>query len=149
MSDEMPSTVKEEFARRLERYQALNMLERFGVYMGTVQLLEIRLKAVLVSQFDQDSDSLERRTLGAARVLFEQKGVRPDFTLGLQAVVDDRNHVAHALLAEHELTERIGGFPDHILPWTERWLDKAIYQLEHFCCFCEFVLTNDLLMPEQ
>jgi hypothetical protein len=49
---------------RLEKYKGRSLFERFALFMGMAQLLELGLKRLLSRRYGVDIDSLERWTLG-------------------------------------------------------------------------------------
>jgi hypothetical protein len=76
---ELPSTeslsheqISAAVAKRLEKYEAFGFLERFAMFMGVGQLLELSLKGMLHRRFGIDLEQMERWTLGrTAKVLTE------------------------------------------------------------------------------
>lgn len=49
---------------RLKKYERLNFLERYAMFMGVAQLLEIGLKQLAHRLYRMPFEKLERRTLG-------------------------------------------------------------------------------------
>ena len=94
-----PSLTAEEIqaavVSRLKRYDDLNFFERFAMFMGIAQILELQLKQLLERQFGVPIEKTERKTLGQVSRALRDHGLRSDFLLLLASVVEYRNHVAH------------------------------------------------------
>lgn len=52
-----------EVARRLKRYENFNFFERFAMFMGTAQLVEISLKQLLHRKFEIEFERLTEELL--------------------------------------------------------------------------------------
>ena len=52
---------------RLEKYKGRSLFERFALFMGMAQLLELGLKRLLSRRYDVDIDSLERWDSGPSK----------------------------------------------------------------------------------
>jgi hypothetical protein len=100
--------------------------------MGTVQLLEIGLKKLLVDKYDYDFDKIENKTLGWTTVELEKKGLRTDFLYLLKSLVEKRNYVAHELLANEIIMQTLtsGLKPKKHYSKDLRFLHKSIFELE-------------------
>lgn len=71
---------------------------------------------------------MERWTLGRVAGALKERGLRQDFTVLLDSVVEYRNHIAHSLLAnEMALQSLLGGRETRL---ETRQLEKGIYELE-------------------
>lgn len=114
--------------RRLEKYKGRNLLERFAMFMGMAQLLEITLKGLIARSYGVEIESMERWTPGRVSSEVKQREFRQEFTTLLDSVVGYRNHIAHDSLAnEFMLRERIGGKETRC---EQKHLDRGIYELE-------------------
>jgi hypothetical protein len=85
--------------KRLSAYDKLNLLERFAMFLGKSQVLELGLKRLLARRYKYQHDEMERWTLGKVTHELKQSGVREDYIALLKIVVDYRNHIAHEFLA--------------------------------------------------
>jgi hypothetical protein len=56
--------IQRQVFKRLKKYNKLNMLEQFAMFMGLAQVLEGGLKGLLVRLYKYDSDTMEKWTLG-------------------------------------------------------------------------------------
>ena len=97
-----------EVGRRLERYKNLNLLEKFAMFMGISQVIEISLKQLLHRKYEVDLGSMERLTLGQVAGRLKVSGLRGDFIEHLESVVQLRNHIAHSLLANQIMLYSLG-----------------------------------------
>ena len=59
----------------LKKYENLNFLERYALYIGVAQILEMRLKQILVNEFGEIFDNLEEWTLGRVLSKFKKEGI--------------------------------------------------------------------------
>lgn len=112
---------------RLKKYEALNFLEQFAMFMGIAQVLEISLKQLLHRRYGVDFESLERSTLGRVAHQLRECGLRPDFLTLLDSVVGYRNHTAHSLLVNQIILQSLGAGEAR---FERRELEKGIHELE-------------------
>lgn len=137
--------ISNETEKGLTKYKTLNFLERYAMYMGVSQILELGLKKLLVAKFQYDIDKIDKWTLGKTCSELEKNKLRPDFILLLKSVVDYRNYIAHELLANkiimHTLLENI--IPENHYEKETRRLDKAIIELEQLFFLFNWTTEND------
>jgi len=124
----------------LEMYKGLGTFERFAMFMGVAQLLELGLKNLLIRRFGVDPDSLEIATLGQVRGRLQDNGVRPDFIALLKNVVARRNHMAHRFMADAALTQAMFGKEAR---FETAELDKGILELANLAVIFEWTEAND------
>ena len=123
-------------AKRLKKYEKLNFLETFAMFMGVAQLLELSLKGLLHRKYGIDRDSMERWNLGRTARVLKERGLRADFCALLDSVVRYRNYIAHELLAnEAMLRSLLGGDSAR---FEIRRLEKATYELEQLMFLYEW-----------
>jgi hypothetical protein len=119
-------------SKKLNRYSELDYFGQFATFMGNVQLLEIGLKNLLASRYEYDETQVERWTLGRTTKELKEKGLRKDFVRLLNDLVEQRNYVAHELLANEivyfALLRR--GRPKAFYSKELRFLQKSIIHLE-------------------
>lgn len=131
MDNNSPSLTQEQIdsgvLQRLKRYESLNFFEKFAMFMGVAQVLEISLKQLLHRRYAVDFESLERSTLGQVARQLRDRGLRPDFLALLDSVVGYRNHIAHSLLANQIMLQSLGAGDAR---FERRELEKGIYELE-------------------
>lgn len=127
----------------LAKYKNLNFLERYAMFMGVAQILELGFKNLLVDKFLYDLNKIEKWTLGTTSRELEQNNLRPDFIFLLKSVVDYRNYIAHELLADKFFMQWMleDQIPDDHYDKESRRLDKAIIELEQL--FFLFTWTNN------
>ena len=123
---------------RLARYEDLNFLEQFAMFMGVAQIVEISLKQLLNRLHGVPFDETESRTLGQVAALLRKHGLRPDFLALLDSLVKRRNHIAHNLLASQFILEALGASEAR---FEIRELEKGIYELEQLWFLLEW--TNE------
>jgi hypothetical protein len=85
------------------------------------------LKNLLVRKYNYEFDDLEKFTLGRTKNELERCGLRGDYLVLLENVVESRNYIAHEMLANYALMKSIVG---DIGTKEQRTIWKAIYELE-------------------
>jgi hypothetical protein len=114
----------------LKKYDSLNFFEKYAMYMGVAQLLELRLKQILVNEFKEEFDKIENLPLGPTLKKLKEKGMRPDFFLFAEPVKNERNYIAHEIIANEAIWHALAGInPEHYTK-DARKLDKAILEIE-------------------
>ncbi|WP_405352059.1 hypothetical protein [Nonlabens sp. Asnod3-H03] len=122
----------------LKKYEKLNFLEKYSMYMGVAQILEMRLKQILVNEFDENFDNIERWTLGRTLNKLKEEGMREDFFFFADSVKDARNYIAHELISNEAIWISLAGSkPDHYSKGA-RTLDKAIFEIEQLMFILEW-----------
>lgn len=129
----------------LKKYEGLSFIEQFAMYKGVAQLLELGLKKLLEEKFNYELEIMEKWTLGKTKVELEKNNLRPDFIVLLKNVVQDRNHIAHEILANELL---LNGMLNSLNISTEfsknkRMLWKAINELEQICFLFDWTNENN------
>jgi hypothetical protein len=133
--------IQEGVRRRLRKYEDKSMLERFALFMGVAQLLELSLKALLLRKYSVALEDSERWTLGRTMRELKDRGIRSDFLVFLDGVVGYRNYVAHELLADEALRHSILG-TDHAVREPKE-LSKGIYELEQLALLHDWCEEHD------
>lgn len=121
---------------RLTKYEKLNFLEHFAMFMGMVQILEINLKVLLNSKYGVGHESMEGWTLGRTSHVLKERGLRGDFCVLLDSVVGYRNHVAHELMANEIMLRSLLGSDS--ARFEVRELYKGTYELEQLMLMYEW-----------
>jgi hypothetical protein len=122
------SEIQRQVFKRLKKYNKLNMLEQFAMFMGLAQVLEVGLKGLLVRLYKYNSGTMEKWTLGQTAKELSKCGLRQDFIKLLESVVKYRNYIAHELLVNDAI---LRGLLDGDSGRLElRQLEKGIYELE-------------------
>jgi hypothetical protein len=120
--------IRKEVSKRLAKYKKLNVLEQFAMFMGMAQILEVGLKRLLARRYNYDFEKMEKWTLGRTTKELKERGLRTDFIVLLESVVEYRSHIAHEMLAnEAMLRSLLGGDCGKL---ELRHLEKGIYELE-------------------
>lgn len=124
--------IDEGTSKGLEKYKDLGFMERYAMYMGVAQILELALKNLLIDKFEYDYDKMEKWTLGKTYTELKKNNLRPDFLHILKNTVDNRNYIAHDILANKFLFHELLGdyIPDNHYDKETRRLDKFIIELE-------------------
>jgi hypothetical protein len=134
--------------QRLEKYKGKSFIEKYALYMGMAQILELQMKQILHRQFgyisEDDIEKLERKTFGQSVRILKDKGVRPDIIELLEKNRDNRNKMAHSFLVDTMISTSLGFNMESI---EVRQLDKSIFELENLILFWEWCVKQDALMP--
>lgn len=120
--------ISQEVYRRLAKYKDLNMLEHFAMFMGKAQILEYGLKNLAAEKYGFEHEQMDRWTLGWTTKQLKTKGLRPDFILLLEKVVEYRNYIAHEFLANESILRSVLGGDSGTLELKQ--LMKGSYELE-------------------
>ncbi|NDK39599.1 hypothetical protein DT603_12175 [Pseudoxanthomonas gei] len=143
-----PEEIKDAVFKRLEKYAGLSLLERFAMFMGVAQMLELSLKNLLHRRYQFELETMERWTLGRVSTVMREQGVREDFVVLLNSVVGHRNYIAHSLLANEMLLQSLlGGQATRL---ETRSLDLGIYEAEQLWFLYEWTDEHqawDLVRP--
>jgi len=114
--------------RRLRKYHSKNQLEHFALFMGGVQILELHHKGLLAHRYGMEQESMERWTLGRIAKEMHAAGVRPDYCELLKHIVEQRNFIAHEMLASDALLRSLVKGPEG--RFSRKILYPATYELE-------------------
>ena len=140
--------IKHLLDQRFEKYKGKSFIEKYALYMGMTQILELQLKQVLHHQFgyisEDDIKKLEKKTFGQSVRILKSKGVRSDIIVLLESNRDNRNNMAHSFLVDTMISTSLGFNMESI---EVRQLDKSIYELEQLALFWEWCVKHDALMP--
>lgn len=119
-------------SKGLEKYKGLGFMGKYAMYMGVAQILELGLKNLLADKYDYDFEKMEKWTLGKTYKELEKNKLRPDFLHILKNSVENRNYIAHEIIANKFLFHSILGdkIPDNHYDKESRRLDKFIIKLE-------------------
>lgn len=129
----------------VEKYKSLGFMEKYAMYMGVAQILELGLKRLLSDKFEYDFDKMEKWTLGKTYRELEKSKLRPDFLVLLKNTVENRNYIAHEILANKLIFHEILGdkIHDNYYDKESRRLDKFIIELEHLVFLFEWTNSNN------
>ncbi len=136
--------IKADVLARLDQYKDRSVLEQYAIFMGKAQILEFGLKGLLARKFNVPHEEMERWTLGKTKNELKDKGLRPDFIVFLESVVDHRNNMAHEFLVNTEITRSIANFSDHKLYGD---LFHALYEIEQIIILHDWCEANDGWLP--
>lgn len=131
-------------SKGLEKYKNLNFMERYAMYMGVSQILELELKNMLANKFEYDPDRIEKWTLGKTYFELEKNELRPDFLRLLKNTIENRNYIAHEIIASKLLYHDIIGdkLPKDHYDKESRRLDKFTIELEELVFLFEWTNSN-------
>lgn len=136
--------IKAEVFAKLDQYKDRSALEQYAIFMGKAQILEFGLKGLLARKFNVSHEEMERWTLGKAKNVLRDRGVRPDFIRLLESVVGHRNNMAHEFLVNTEITRSLANFSDRMLYGD---LFRALYELEQIIILHDWCEINDGWLP--
>jgi hypothetical protein len=122
--------------QRLAKYEKLNFLEHFAMFMGVAQILEISLKGLLARKYGVDHGSMERWNLGRTARVLKERGLRADFCALLDCVVKYRNHIAHELMVSESMLRSLLGSDSARFEADQ--LEKGTYELEQLMFLYEW-----------
>jgi hypothetical protein len=103
---------------------ALSFYERYAVFMGKAQVVELALKGLLVKKYNHTEESVEKCTLGAAIAKLETAGLRGDFIHILKELNKHRISMAHGVLADYSMGTNLIG--EKYQSFSEKELRNAL-----------------------
>lgn len=132
--------------QRLKKYEGKSFIEKYALYMGMVQILELQMKQIIYHQFgyttEEKLQDLERKTFGQAVWILKENNIRPDLIALLEKNRDNRNNMAHSFLVDTIISTSLGFSMESI---EVRQLDKSIYELENLILFWEWCVKHEAL----
>jgi hypothetical protein len=128
--------------RRLRKYDKLNFLESFAMFMGKVQVVELGLKNLLINKYGLEDEQIEQWPLGRVIAELERRGCRKDFIELLKDLKDRRNHIAHELLANDAIIRKLTGFSP---TFPARSVSKGLFSVEQVIVVHDFLISNGFL----
>ena len=138
-----PKRLQNKILKRLEPIERMSFMERCGIFMGKVQIVEAALKGLLNRGYGYEQERMERWTLGRVIAELKGQGLRGDFVLVLEELLVYRNTIAHDLVAYDAITRKILGPKSKGFSWPWRFLSKGLYQVEYTIQVYDFLSTND------
>ncbi|MFW2082966.1 hypothetical protein ACNPQK_18595 [Acinetobacter guillouiae] len=135
---------------RLEKYKNKSFIEKYALYMGMVQILELQMKQMLYRKFDFSTEEklkkLETMTFGQSIKQLDDKGVSTDIIYLLNISRDNRNKMAHSFLVDTLISSSLGFNMESI---EVRQLDKYIIELENVSLIWEWCVNHDALLMKE
>jgi len=128
-------------SKRMKKYEKLNTLEHYAMFMGKAQILEFGLKSLLVEKYGFDHDRVERWTLGWTTKQLKKNGLRPDFIYFLERVAEYRNYIAHEFLANDAMLKSLLGGDSGMMELKH--LIKGTFELEQIIFMFDWCMEND------
>src|SRR5262245_60414668 len=102
-----PRQVLGRVTRRLQKFDKLNFLERYAMFMGKAQLVELGLKRILLSKYGYKDEKIENWPLGAVVKELKKLGLRGDFVALVEDLKDQRNYIAHEMLVDDAMMQKL------------------------------------------
>lgn len=136
--------VKKEVLAKLDQYKNRSVLEQYAIFMGKAQILEFGLKGLLARKFNVPLEDMELWTLGKTKNELRQKGLRLDFIVLLDSVVDHRNNMAHEFLLNTEIARSIANFSEREIYGD---LFRALYEVEQIIILHDWCDENNGWLP--
>jgi len=123
-----PDELSKRIFERLVPLDKMSFLERYAMFMGKAQIVEMGMKRVLRERYGVEEIALERMTLGQVVTRLEANGVRKDFIELLKILVTYRNDLAHNFLRGNATGKSLVGPEfEHL---SEKQLRHALYSVE-------------------
>jgi hypothetical protein len=128
--------------RRMGRYDKLNFLESFAMFMGKAQLVEFALKSLLINKYGVEEEQIERWTLGQVIAALRERGCMQQFVGLLEELKERRNYIAHEILADDALMRKLVGSGG---TFASRSVMKGLYCVETVIVVHDFLISNGYL----
>lgn len=127
---------------RLKKYENLNFLEHYTIFMGVAQILELASKGLLIRRYGYDEKKIEKYSLGKVKNELIQCGLRSDYITLLESLIKYRNYFAHELLVNDVLIRSLLGGKSGRLEIKQ--LNPATYELEQLIFLYEWCEENNV-----
>lgn len=141
-----PSQLQKRIFKSLDQTNKLSMLERYAIFMGKAQLIELTLKNLLVQFYKVPEENLEKATLGRAISMLEQKKFRGDFVSLLWQLNEYRVEMAHEFLSSFAILNKLSDGKFSRL--NTRSLDHALFKVEEVIHVYDFLAENKYLLHQ-
>ena len=128
--------------RRLQKNEKLNFLEHFAMFMGKAQIVELGMKKILVSKYGYKEEKIENWPLGAVIKELKKLGLRPDFIALVEKLKEHRNYIAHEVLADDAMMQKLAGAKARRFAWKS--LERALFSVEEVIVVHDFLANNEL-----
>ncbi len=123
-----PDELRKRIFERLVPLDKMSFFERYAMFMGKAQIVEMGMKRLLRDRYGVTETALEKLTLGQAVFQLEEKGLRKDSIELLKTLVKYRNDLAHDFLAVDATGKSLVGPEfEHL---SEKQLRYALYSVE-------------------
>lgn len=119
--------IQREVFKRLKRYDRLNLLEQYAMFMGKAQLIELNLKQLHSRRSSVDLEQMEKWTLRRVTNELKRTGVRGDFIILLENLINYRNFMAHEFLLNEIMLRALTGNGGRLV---RKHLERGAYELE-------------------
>lgn len=128
----------------IKKYENLDLLGRYAMYMGVAQILEFGLKKLYQEKYGSTLEEIQKWTLGKTKNELSNKGLRPSFIILLESVVESRNYIAHEMLTNYVLMRSVSeNLKTESYSKDIRFLDRAIYELEQIIFLFDWTNHNN------
>lgn len=125
---------------KLEKLDKLSILEKYAMFMGKAQLIEIALKHLLVNKYSYEFEDLEKTTLGGIIRKLKKEKVRQDFISILEELLAYRNDLAHNFLSDDIIGKSLIGLDFERL--SQKQLRYALYKVEEVTQVYDFLVID-------
>lgn len=124
-------------------YEKFSFLERYAIFMGKEQLIEMFLKNLLIKSHKYREEDVEKYTLGRVIKELKRVGVRNDFLDLLRQLLKFRNSMAHEMLFINNVMTKV--FGDNAQVLNEKEIRYALANVEEVIYVYSFLLNNNYL----
>lgn len=139
-----PKMLHQKMANNLAKVNKYSFLEKYAVFMGKAQLIELELKSLLINKFKYKEEEIETRTLGWLIRELGKNGLRLDLIFLLEDLLKYRNSLAHEFLGLTAFGNKIAGNSFQMLQYKE--LRYALRKVEEVICVYDWLKENNYLI---
>ncbi|MFA6386750.1 MAG: hypothetical protein WCW04_03210 [Candidatus Paceibacterota bacterium] len=129
--------------KNLSKLDKSSFLEKYAVFMGKTQVVELELKNILINKFKYGEEKIENMTLGGAIIELGKNGLRTDFIFLLEDLLKHRNSLAHEFLGITARGNAITGGSFERLQYKE--LRHALWKVEEVIQVYDWINENGRL----
>src|SRR5262249_59306015 len=114
------------------------------MFMGKAQLLELGLKKIhLMGKYGLEEEKIKNWSLGHVIAELKKRECRGDFVGLLEELKERRNYIAHELLADDAIMQKMIGSRAKRFAWKS--LSHGLYQVEQAIVVHDFLVRNGFL----
>lgn len=131
------------FSIRLGSYIKNSLIEKYFLYIDRYSLLELKLKEIVNQVLEGSLYSTKSKTFKQLVNVLKDRKEYSELFKKLKISMNYRNKIHEMFWVEKSISKSMGRTINTI---DEKYLDEAIYELEHVLIFCEWLFIKQNLL---
>lgn len=116
-----------------------------GMFLGKVQIIEFYLKKILIDEYYYDESIIDNFTFGKVLTELRKTDFRKDFLKKLDDLRKSRNYVAHSLLTDYVITQKLFGDQSYSDRKFSKYLVDSLFLAEEVTIIFDFLISEKIL----